>query len=175
MPYQPKNMDCKAERCSDWESRLIKLNNYTDHASTEALKNAIATVGPVVASMAVYSDFFGYGSGIYEKTASVTLSGYHCVCVAGYDDTDGYWIIKNSWGPCWGKSGFCKIVHGQADLLINTSWPFYSVTRVSCRRRETAKPSISSSTSASEEVVGSGPTLGASGGTGTSPTRNSRA
>ena len=41
MPYQPKNMDCKAERCSDWESRLIKLNNYTDHASTEALKNAM--------------------------------------------------------------------------------------------------------------------------------------
>jgi C1A family cysteine protease len=126
MPYRPENMDCESERCSDWESRLTKINSYTGHASAEARKNAIASVGPVVAGMAVYNDFYGYGGGIYEKTHSATLEGYHCICVVGYNDAEGYWIIKNSWGPNWGEGGFCKIAYSQADLLIDTSWPFYS-------------------------------------------------
>jgi C1A family cysteine protease len=127
MPYQATNLDCASNRCSNWQSRLTKLNDYTGHASMEARKNAIATVGPVVAGMAVYNDFFSYQTGIYEKTAGASLSGYHCICVVGYNDTQGYWLIKNSWGTGWGDGGYCKIAYGQADLKIDSSWQFYSV------------------------------------------------
>jgi len=124
-PYQAKNMPC-SDRCSNWQDRLTKILSYTSHSSMEARKNAIATIGPVVGGMAVYNDFFSYSSGIYQKTSGSTLAGYHCICVVGYDDTQQCWIIKNSWGKNWGENGYCRIKYGQADLLIDSSWAFYS-------------------------------------------------
>lgn len=125
-PYQPHNMPC-TDRCSDWQSRLQKILSYASHGSMQARKNAIATIGPVVAGMAVYNDFFSYSSGVYQKTAGSSLAGYHCICVVGYNDSQQCWIIKNSWGDDWGDNGFCCIKYGQADLLIDSSWAFYSV------------------------------------------------
>ncbi|MDQ3681311.1 MAG: C1 family peptidase [Actinomycetota bacterium] len=124
MPYQAVQMNCNS-RCSDWQNRLTKVASYAGHSSMEARKNAIATIGPVLAGMAVYNDFFAYRSGVYVKTNN-TLAGYHCICVVGYDDAQQCWIIKNSWGTGWGDGGFGRIRYGQADLLIDSSWQFYS-------------------------------------------------
>jgi len=140
MPYTAgggANMNCAASRCSDWQNRLTKISSYTSHATMDARKNAIATYGPVLAGMEVWSDFFAYKSGVYVKTAAATRMkpdpGYHCICVVGYDDNQQCWIIKNSWGTTWGEAGFgqaggfMRMRYGQADLLIDTSWMFSSV------------------------------------------------
>lgn len=130
MPYQPTNMNCTASRCSDWQNRLTKIQSYTGHATIAARKDTIANLGPVLAGMEVWSDFFAYSSGVYVKSAAATrLSppGYHCVCVVGYDDTQQCWIIKNSWGSGWGDGGFVRIRYNQPDILLDTSWQFYSV------------------------------------------------
>jgi C1A family cysteine protease len=134
MPYQAQNMNCAASRCSDWQNRLTKIKDYTAHSSMEARKQAIATIGPLLAGMAVYNDFFAYSSGVYRKTASATLSGYHCICCVGYDDGQQCWILKNSWGTGWGDNGFVRIGYGQTDLLIDTGWSFYSVAVEIARR-----------------------------------------
>jgi hypothetical protein len=137
MPYTAgggTNMNCGASRCADWQNRLTKISSYTNHATMEARKAAIAA-GPVLAGMAVYNDFFAYpnAGGVYVKSSTATLAGYHCVCVIGYDDAQQCWIIKNSWGTSWGEpgsgqaGGFCRLRYGQADLLIDTSWAFSSV------------------------------------------------
>jgi C1A family cysteine protease len=125
-PYQPHNMPC-SDRCSDWQSRLHKILSHASHSSMQARKQAIAEIGPVVAGMAVFNDFFSYSSGIYQKTAGSSLAGYHCICVVGYNDSQQYWIIKNSWNTSWGENGFGRIKYGQADLLIDSSWAFYSL------------------------------------------------
>jgi C1A family cysteine protease len=127
MPYQPVNMDCATSRCSDWQNRLTKISSYAPYATMDARKNAIATNGPLLAGMAVYNDFFAYTSGVYQKTAGSGFAGYHCICVVGYDDGQQCWILKNSWGTGWGESGFCRLKYGQADLLIDSQWMFYSV------------------------------------------------
>ena len=125
LPYQPKNLPCN-NRCSDWQSRLQKIKSYTAHNSVQARKNAIASIGPVLAGMAVYNDFFSYKSGVYVKSGG-NLAGYHCICIVGYDDSQQCWILKNSWGTGWGENGFCRLKYGQTDLLIDSSWAFYSV------------------------------------------------
>jgi C1A family cysteine protease len=125
-PYQPQNMPC-TNRCSDWQSRLVKILSYTGHSTMDARKTALATIGPVVGGMAVYNDFFSYTNGVYVKTSGASLAGYHCICVVGYDENQQCWIIKNSWGKGWGEGGFGKIKYGQADLLIDSDWQFYSL------------------------------------------------
>jgi len=133
MPYASStlnngtNMNCGASRCSDWQNRLTKISDYAGYATIAARKDAIATRGPLLAGLAVYNDFFAYTSGVYVKTASSTLAGYHCISLVGYDDNQQCWILKNSWGTNWGESGFVKIRYNQADLLIDTSWASYSV------------------------------------------------
>ena len=130
MPYQPTNMNCAASPCSDWQNRLTKISRYTGYATMTARKDAVATNGPLLAGMAVYNDFFAYSSGVYVGMKSTGLAGYHCITIVGYDDAQQCWILKNSWGAGWGDGGFVRIRYNQPDLLLDTSWQFYSVVPV---------------------------------------------
>ena len=123
-------MNCGASRCSDWQNRLTKIESYTSYATMDARKNALATQGPLLAGLAVYNDFYAYSSGVYVKTGSASFEGYHCICVVGYDDSQQCWILKNSWGAGWGDHGFIRVRYNQPDLLIDSSWMFYSVAVV---------------------------------------------
>jgi len=131
MPYTAgggTDMNCGASRCSDWQNRLTKIKNYTGYATMQARKDAIANIGPVLAGIAVYNDFYAASGDVYVKgTSNNPLIGYHCICVIGYDDSQQCWIVKNSWGTTWGSSGFGRIRYNQPDLLIDSSWSFYSV------------------------------------------------
>lgn len=118
-PYTPGNQACKTG-----VSPFLKITNWTAVLTTADRKNVIATKGPVVAGMAVYSDFFSYTSGVYRH-ASGGLSGYHAISVVGYDDELNCWICKNSWGDSWGDSGWFKIGYG--ECMIDTSFAFYDI------------------------------------------------
>lgn len=130
MPYQATNMDCASSRCADWQSRLTKISSYTGYATMDARKDAIATHGPLLAGMRVYNDFFAYKSGVYVASIGSGIAGYHCITIVGYSDTEQCWILKNSWGTNWGDAGFVKIRYNQPDLLLDSSWQFYSVVPV---------------------------------------------
>jgi C1A family cysteine protease len=127
MPYSPTDMNCNASRCSNWASRLTKIKSFTGYSTMDARKNALATIGPLLAGMAVYTDFGSYNNGIYVKTANATLRGHHCISVVGYDDNNQCWHLKNSWGTSFGSGGFIRVRYNQPDLLLDTSWAFYSV------------------------------------------------
>jgi hypothetical protein len=126
-PYQSHNMPC-SDRCSDWQSRVVRILSYTGHSSMEARKNAIAHIGPVLGAMRGYSDFMHYTGGVYWKASGSRLWGGGIpLCIVGYNDAEQYWIAKLSWGKDFGENGFCRIGYGQTDLLIDSSFPFYSV------------------------------------------------
>lgn len=124
-PYTPQDQPCRNITAH------VKIDAWHAVYAQNERKSLIADKGPVVAGMAVYSDFYSYGSGVYRKTPSATLEGYHAVSVVGYDDAQRCWIAKNSWGPNWGESGFFRIGYGEAEM--DTTFPFYDVT-VTCPR-----------------------------------------
>ena len=54
-------------------------------------------------------------SGVYQHVSG-GYAGGHCVSLIGYDDAQGCWIAKNSWGTDWGESGYFKIAYGQCRI-----------------------------------------------------------
>ena len=72
----------------------------------EALKNAVATQGPVAVIIRMSDMFEAYASGVKDDpdcnklTASFPNPMYHSVLVVGYGNEGGkdYWLVKNSWG-----------------------------------------------------------------------------
>ncbi|WP_230631614.1 C1 family peptidase [Sphingomonas sp. Leaf37] len=102
-------------------SAAIKVSGYAELTNFDARRRAIAQ-GPVVAGMEVYEDLSGYIGGIYRKVVG-GFRGHHAVCVVGYDDADGCWIARNSWGTGWGEGGYFRIAYGECKI---DDLPFYS-------------------------------------------------
>lgn len=112
-PYTPGDQACRT--CSDAQQRTTKIKSWTTLAGAEAMKEWIASKGPLVACFTVYEDFYYYSSGIYHHQNGQQLGG-HCVTAVGYSDADGCWIMRNSWGPAWGEGGYFRIGYGEAGI-----------------------------------------------------------
>ncbi len=112
-PYVDYDVACNP--CSDWASRVTKIDNWWGTADTSQMKQALADSGPIELTMDVYEDFLYYSGGVYRHTSG-SAQGGHAVCAVGYDDSGGYWIVKNSWGTGWGESGYFKIAYGECDI-----------------------------------------------------------
>jgi C1A family cysteine protease len=111
--YTPGDQPCRP--CSDWQTRVTKILAWRKLENASAMKEWISTKGPVAACFKVYDDFYAYHSGVYRHVTGDFLGG-HCVCVIGYNDTDGCWICKNSWGSNWGENGFFRIAYGDCGI-----------------------------------------------------------
>jgi cathepsin L len=95
-----------------------------EHPTTQQIKDALCTYGPLATRMRVVSDAFSaYTGGIYnEFVASDTDGDGHAVMIVGWDDDRGAWRMKNSWGTDWGEGGFAWIAYGSNRIGRHTSW-----------------------------------------------------
>ena len=109
-PYSDYDQACSV--CPDWESRVTKISNWVGVTDVAEMKQTLADEGPFEATMVVYVDFYFYTGGVYEYTWG-RLVGGHAVTIVGYDDNEGYWIARNSWGTDWGENGWFKIAYGE--------------------------------------------------------------
>ncbi|RIH86702.1 Papain family cysteine protease [Calidithermus terrae] len=126
-PYTAADQNCSG-LVAGWENFVLKISTYdTLSNNAGAMKEFIATNGPIVACLYVYNDFFNYTGGVYRHVSGA-LAGGHCVCIVGYNDAGGYWIAKNSWGTGWGEAGFFRIAYGECG--IGSYGGAYGVTRV---------------------------------------------
>ncbi|KAA0192932.1 hypothetical protein HAZT_HAZT008566 [Hyalella azteca] len=113
-----------------------------ESGSEDALKAAVATLGPVsIAIDASNNDFHFYKSGentlMYIDSTTVTFpmpqfnreSIYndqlcsskrldHGVLLVGYGTENGqdFWLVKNSWGKSWGDEGYIKIARNAGNM-----------------------------------------------------------
>ncbi|MGD2093234.1 MAG: C1 family peptidase [Candidatus Aminicenantes bacterium] len=83
-------------------------------ASTTDIKNAMYEQGPIAVAVCVDSYFQAYTSGIFSHTSSGQPN--HAVVLVGWNDSGGYWIMKNSWGSSWGESGYMRIEWGANSI-----------------------------------------------------------
>jgi C1A family cysteine protease len=98
---------------------VIKIKDYKRLQSAQEMKEWLASSGSLVGCFVVYEDFFWYGGGIYHHEYGDVTAG-HCVEIVGYNDADGCWICKNSWGAKWEKvdSSGSRMVNAALKLTM---------------------------------------------------------
>jgi len=78
--------------------------------------------GPVQAAFEVYQDFMAYKTGVYHHVAGSLLGGHAVELVGwGVENSQPYWLAKNSWGTAWGISGYFKILRGKNECGIESN------------------------------------------------------
>ena len=87
-----------------WKLYLPK--SYYKVISLDGIKHALAENRPVVFGMNVKDSFM---STTANKTNEGNNRGGHAMVIVGHDDTQEYFIVRNSWGTSWGASGYCYI------------------------------------------------------------------
>lgn len=68
-------------------------------------------------STAIYASdpgFSRYSGGIFDACSTTDIN--HAVTAVGWNDDEGYWIVKNSWGTTWGEEGFFRMKMGSCGI-----------------------------------------------------------
>jgi C1A family cysteine protease len=95
-------------------------SGYTSIQRSEAQLQTALNNGP--ASVCVAADAFQtYRSGILKSCPG---SIDHCVQAVGYDSTNNYWILRNSWGTSWGEQGYIRVEMGRNLCQIDQDATF---------------------------------------------------
>ena len=115
-PYEEKQLKCRF----DPKNIGAKLVNFMEinEGDEEALKQAVATVGPVAVGIdGSLKSFMFYKSGFYFDSKCDTEVN-HAVLIVGYGATEAgeeYWICKNSWDTDWGEAGYVRMARNKKN------------------------------------------------------------
>ena len=97
--------------------------------STDAIKQAIYTYGPVSVAICAQELFQNYSGGIFNTSESCGSDVInHAVVLVGWNDNNGngYWILRNSWGTSWGMSGYMYIGYGVSQVGYGANFIEYA-------------------------------------------------
>jgi hypothetical protein len=120
----------KKEGISDELSgRNCKIANwgFIKGGEINTIKYLLRFHGPILAAVHVDKDFLNYTEGIFNGNKQGKIN--HIVLLMGWDDTNGTWLIQNSWGSDWGENGYMRIKYGCqriGEIVVYaafTGWP----------------------------------------------------
>lgn len=86
------------------------------------LKALLAEGKPFAIAVPVYPSFYRITASnpvLHRPSADETLYGGHAMFVVGYDDAIGGFKAVNSWGPGWGRDGYCYLSY---DFVRYETW-----------------------------------------------------
>jgi hypothetical protein len=83
-------------------------------SSIAAIKEAIYYAGPVSACVHAGAAFCDYDGGVFSQHEGESCT--HAIVLVGWDDAQGIWYLRNSWGTGWGEDGYMRILYGISNV-----------------------------------------------------------
>jgi cathepsin F len=108
--------------CQTGKPIMAKIGNWTA-LSTDVtqIMTYLVSNGPL--SITLNADLlFSYSGGIITGSPDdcPNSGSDHAVLLVGYDQTQDFWLVKNSWGADWGESGYFRIEYDNGLCGINS-------------------------------------------------------
>ena len=94
------------------------------------MQDALTNVGPISVGITVVNSFFSYKDGVYYDSTCNSFGVNHGVTIVGFgidSDSNQYWIVKNSWGSGWGKSGYIYMARNRGNNCFIAAYPSYPI------------------------------------------------
>lgn len=90
----------------------------------DPLLNAVATTGPVSISVDA-TNWHAYETGVFTGCNQTVLDINHNVQLVGYgnDGKQDYWLVRNSWAPTWGESGYIRLYRSSHTSCVLDNTP----------------------------------------------------
>jgi len=100
VPTCPNLEGHKKYKIQEWES----LHNIIDPVE---IKKTLINNGPII--VLTYADqlYYGYTDGILNPPDYLNVN--KAMVLIGYNDTERYWIVANTWGDLWGENGYYRL------------------------------------------------------------------
>ncbi|KAK2916932.1 hypothetical protein Q8A67_001306 [Cirrhinus molitorella] len=127
-PYEAEQGQCRYSP----SHRAANCTNYyfVTGGDEEALKQAVANIGPISVCIDATGNFGLYHSGVYNDP-SCNNDVNHAVLVVGYgvDSVTGlkFWLVKNSWGTDFGEGGYIRMARNQSNMCGIASYASFPV------------------------------------------------
>lgn len=90
-----------------------RIRLYARLNTLDDMLMCLAAGYPFIFGFSVYESFESDAvatSGVLKLPSSQEeMVGGHAVCAVGYDRTNEWFIVRNSWGPTWGQQGYFTI------------------------------------------------------------------
>lgn len=121
-PYTASDTACNASAANSY--RAVAWGYVKPDASIPSvseMKAALCAHGPLAVAVLVTPAFQAYTSGVFNEHAPGT-SINHGVTLIGWSDAKKAWLIKNSWGPGWGLSGYMWIAYDSNNIGYGAAW-----------------------------------------------------
>jgi Papain family cysteine protease/ShK domain-like len=106
-------LSCPATMPIYHQGAKVNTSYYTYSSNEALLQQLVYTYGAVVSTVKASGPFELYSGGIFAGCNPGNDTD-HAIAVVGWGTAGGvdYWLIKNSWGPSWGESGFIRLKRG---------------------------------------------------------------
>uniref|UniRef100_A0A0D3G1H2 Oryzain beta chain n=3 Tax=Oryza TaxID=4527 RepID=A0A0D3G1H2_9ORYZ len=127
-PYKAVDGKCDINREN---AKVVSIDGFEDVPQNDekSLQKAVAHQPVSVAIEAGGREFQLYHSGVFSGRCGTSLD--HGVVAVGYGTDNGkdYWIVRNSWGPKWGESGYVRmerninVTTGKCGIAMMASYP----------------------------------------------------
>jgi len=121
--------------CTHWSDPRVQFASWHRVPCNDinAIKTAIMTYGVVDVAVNAGNAFQAYDNGIYQD-AQTTCTGSptcayvttnHAVALVGWDDAEGVFYLRNSWGSSWGEGGYMRISYTSARVACAVAYLVY--------------------------------------------------
>ena len=117
----------ESSKCQ-WKASMpigATITSYADVSRNEADMAAWVSKRGPLAIVVDASAWSMYTGGVMSNCGHGQID--HAVLAVGF--TDSYWIVKNSWGPSWGESGYIRLQRGTNQCNLT-----YRPTSSACKK-----------------------------------------
>jgi len=112
-PYEARNGQCRFDDSKVKATISDYTRVYGNIMDPEDIADSVYDNGPHAIYVYANSNFQRYSSGIFDDPLCSKSSYNHAIVNVGYDKSEQFWIVRNSWTTSWGEDGYMRIVMGK--------------------------------------------------------------